>query len=393
MTDYERNSGFFLSNGDIEPGRQDYYYIKGTFYEEKGNMDSAEHYFRKLQRLATNVNSQYLSSFGLTRVYSNRHREDSVAKYAWQTFQSYDSLYNSEVAQSLQQAQARYNYDRHQQLAHKKEMEAKESRIWLQNVILFCTVLLSMIVMFVMVYRRRVQGRMLNLQQKVRLQQAHHAAVIETLKGEIEEKTQAISELNERLNENIANRQESEQMTRTICILEQQIEKHRQDIEHARTFLEQSDERIRQSIEAQQADSARSAASMNKVLKRNFKQVEETLNTWQARYKGPESHLRVIDAGLRDYLGDFCGSRKADRNLERLVNECYNGAMEHLRQEISLPSEDHYRLACQLLAGMSVNLIASLSGETPNAIYKRRDKIREMVRATDSDYRHVYGLI
>lgn len=45
-------------------------------------MDSAEHYFRKLQRLATNVNSQYLSANGLTRVYRSRHITDSIAKYA-----------------------------------------------------------------------------------------------------------------------------------------------------------------------------------------------------------------------------------------------------------------------------------------------------------------------
>lgn len=157
MEDYERHSGFFLPNGDIEPGRQDYYYIKGIYYEEKGNMDSAEHYFRKLQRLATNVNSQYLSANGLTRVYRSRHITDSIAKYAWEAFITYDSLYSQDVAQNLQMAQARYNYERHRQLAYKKEMEAKESRIWLQNVVIVCTVLLSMIVVVVMVYRRRVQ--------------------------------------------------------------------------------------------------------------------------------------------------------------------------------------------------------------------------------------------
>lgn len=231
MADYEHHSGFFLQNGDIEPGRQEYYYIKGTFYEERGDLDSAEHYFRKLQRTGTTENSHYLSSFGLARLYRSRHVADSIAKYAWQTFQYYDSLYNCETAQNLQLAQARFNYNRHREMAHKKELEAKETQIWLRNIIIACTILFSVAIITAMVYRRRVHTRMVNLKHSIHLQQAHHTAVIETLKKEIEEKTRSVSLLHNNLKENTADRQESEQMSRTINVLKQQIQKHKREIE------------------------------------------------------------------------------------------------------------------------------------------------------------------
>lgn len=245
MNDYEQNSGFFLQNGEIEPGRQEYYFIKGTLYEEKGDLDSAEYYFRKLQQSGGSLNSLYLSSLGLANLYHRRQVADSIAKYAWQTFQYSDSLYNRDIAQNLQQTQARYNYDRHREIAHKKDMEAREAQILLRNIIIVSTILFSMTIIIVMIYRRRLQMSMLELRHKINLQQTHHAAVMETLTKEIEEKTQLIALLNNKLKEKAVNRQESEQMAQTISILEQQIKKHNKEIEqliHSRQSTRLHDE-------------------------------------------------------------------------------------------------------------------------------------------------------
>lgn len=231
MEDYEHYSGFFLPNGDIAPGREDYYFVKGTFYEEKGNSDSAEHYFRKLQQLGTTENSQYLSSLGLTRLYQSRHIADSIAKYAWRTFLYSDSLYSHEVAQKLQEAQVKYNYERHREIAHKQEIEANKKQILLRDMTIVGAGLFVIMVIVIMVIRRRHHTKMMKLQHKINLQEIHHVTVIETLKNEIKEKTLSISALNEKLNENTVNRQESEKMAQTICVLQQQIQKHEQDIE------------------------------------------------------------------------------------------------------------------------------------------------------------------
>ena len=79
--------------------------------------------------------------------------------------------------------------------------------------------------------------------------------------------------------------------------------------------------------------------------------------------------------------------------MEKLVNELYGDAMLQFRMEIKLPSEEHYRLVCLLLAGLSINFIATLTGETTNAIYKRRDKIREIIKDFKGVYKEFYLLI
>ena len=91
--------------------------------------------------------------------------------------------------------------------------------------------------------------------------------------------------------------------------------------------------------------------------------------------------------------GNLCGSRTANRQLENLVNEYYDNAIERLRAEVKFPDEKHYQLVCLLLVGLSVNLIASLTGETTNAVYKRRDKIREILKQSSLSSEDVYLLV
>ncbi len=230
MDEYEAKSDFFLQNGNTEPGRESYYYIKGTYYEEKGDLDSAEYYFRKLQRYGTTINDHYLAALGLTRLYRMQQISDSIAKYAWITFQHSDSLYDENVAQNLQQAQAMYNYSRHQETAHRKGMEAKEAQIRLRNFIIAGTVLFFTAVLLALQYRRKLRLKMARLKRKMRSRLAENSAVVYLLNKDIAEKMQLIESLNRQLNENAINLQESEQMKQAIRILEQKIQEHKQEI-------------------------------------------------------------------------------------------------------------------------------------------------------------------
>ena len=90
---------------------------------------AAQHYFRKLQQTGKSPNDHYLTSWGLTQVYYQYGDADSIAKYALQTLAQSDTLYNIGAAENLQKAQAQYNYTRHLETAHRKELEAKESQV------------------------------------------------------------------------------------------------------------------------------------------------------------------------------------------------------------------------------------------------------------------------
>ena len=62
-------------------------------------------------------------------MYYNKKQLDSVGKYALQTLLHSDTLYNIRTAEHLQNAQAQYDYTRHLETAHRKELEAKESQV------------------------------------------------------------------------------------------------------------------------------------------------------------------------------------------------------------------------------------------------------------------------
>ena len=255
MDDYEALSGYFLDNGDIEPGREDYYHIKSTYYLEKGQLDSAEHFFRKLKNNSETVNSQYLSAWGLTRLYSFNSKKDSVAQYALQTLARSDSLYHIEIAENLQNAQAMYNYARHLETAHLKEIEAKNMEISRRNWIIAGVLLLSIIVFF---WRRQIRlkkselrtANRKNTQLSTQLhtaneknQQLHSeieekarmmdclteqilekARIMNGLQEQVEDKSRLIKQLNEIINHNAANLETITQMEHTVAIQQQQME-------------------------------------------------------------------------------------------------------------------------------------------------------------------------
>ena len=253
MDDYEALSGYFLDNGDIEPGREDYYHIKGTYYLEKEQLDSAEHFFRKLKNNSETVNSQYLSAWGLTRLYSFNSKKDSVAQYALQTLARSDSLYHIEIAENLQNAQAMYNYARHLETAHLKEIEAKNMEISRRNWIIAGVLLLSIIVFF---WRRQIRlkkselrtANRKNTQLSTQLHTANEENAqlntqldannlkIAQLNEQISEKGQLIKQLNEVINKNAADLQLNAQLQQTVAILEERLATYLKEKEiHSRT--------------------------------------------------------------------------------------------------------------------------------------------------------------
>ena len=253
MDEYENHSGYFRENGDIEPGREDYYHIKGTYYYEKGDMDSAQYFFRKLRENTKSRNGQYLSSCGLTQLYHWMGKHDSVAKYALQALVHSDTLYNIGAAENLQNAQAMYNYDRHQEKALRKELETKDMEISRRNWIIAGVLLLSIIVFF---WRKQIRlkkselrtANRKNTQLSTQLHTANEENAqlntqldannlkIAQLNEQISEKGQLIKQLNEVINQNATDLQLKEQMQQTIAILQERVAAYLKEKEiHSRT--------------------------------------------------------------------------------------------------------------------------------------------------------------
>ena len=208
MDEFENHSGYFLKNGDIEPGREDYYQIKGSYYYERGDMDSAQYFFRKLLQQGESCNDIYLASWGLTQLYHWQGKHDSVAKYALQTLAHNDTLYNIGAAQNLQHAQAMYNYTRHLETAHRKELEAKDLEISRRNWIIGGTAIVFVLILLALIFYRKDKKK---------------AQTIEGLNTLIEEKKGLIHSLNSQLEQNAIDIEDYRQKVETIQVLNQKI--------------------------------------------------------------------------------------------------------------------------------------------------------------------------
>ena len=274
IDEYEALSGYFANNEEIVPGHEDYYYIKGFYYYKTGNIDSAQHYFRKLQLTGKSPNDHYLTSWGLTQVYYQYGDADSIAKYALQTLAQSDTLYNIGAASNLQNAQAMYDYARHQEKAHRKELEAKDAKLKQFKWTIRCIVIavLASILggggIFFWRKRSRKFRRHFKLihqyigQKKTELDisrqensdlhtQLHTAnaenALLNTqidaynrkisrLNEQIKDKTRLIQELNKTINQNATDLQLKEQMQQTIAILQERVDAYQKEIDiHTQT--------------------------------------------------------------------------------------------------------------------------------------------------------------
>jgi tetratricopeptide (TPR) repeat protein len=131
---YEERSGFFDKDGNIEEGREVYYYIKGKYYLAVNRLDSAEFLFRKELRDGKDLNNQIAGCKGLQEVFVEKKNPDSIAKYATLSYELNDSAYSLAEMQSIQKMQASYNFNHHKYLANQKESEAKIA--WLTSILI-----------------------------------------------------------------------------------------------------------------------------------------------------------------------------------------------------------------------------------------------------------------
>ena len=135
---YEANSHVFDENGNIEHGREVFYYIKGEYYLAVNSLDSAEYMFRKELQTGKDMNNQIAGCKGLQKVFEKRRLSDSIAKYATLSYELNDSAYSLAEMQNMQKFQASYNYNHLKYQAEKKKLEAKVA--WLVVILIIILV-------------------------------------------------------------------------------------------------------------------------------------------------------------------------------------------------------------------------------------------------------------
>ena len=78
ISDYEKYSGFFDEEGNIDDDKKQYYYTKGLYYLGVNELDSAEKCFRKIPENTLG----YELYNGLFELFKAKKNSDSISKYA-----------------------------------------------------------------------------------------------------------------------------------------------------------------------------------------------------------------------------------------------------------------------------------------------------------------------
>ena len=192
MDEYEAISGYSRIKDETKSGWESYFHIKGTYYLETGKLDSANYYFKKL-KLAS------------------------------------DTLFNIQTAQKLQNAQSMYNYMRHQEAAHRKELESKNVQLRLYRGIAFILLFAAVMSFFVLLLRRRIRRNERQLvvvkreNSRLNVLIGNNNRKLDELNGLIEEKISIITALNDQLNQQAIDLNSYHKQAETIQQLNERI--------------------------------------------------------------------------------------------------------------------------------------------------------------------------
>ena len=174
LDEYKLYSGFF-HNGDIDEGREIYYYIQGKYYLNVAHFDSAEHYFRKELRTASDVDNQIAANKGLFELYAVYYQKDSLVKYARLCDSIATTAHNDIEMETILQMHSLYEYSEFEKKAIYEKQKAKDARTIAAILFLTC---ISISLLFLLLYRDIRQ----KLREYAREQRIHTSQIVKTLK-------------------------------------------------------------------------------------------------------------------------------------------------------------------------------------------------------------------
>ena len=255
------------------------------------------------------------------------------------------------------------------------ELKNQTEKLRLEKYLRTVSIILVVVIAIIVVYFLHRMIRKLYL-KKLRQRNAVYTMELKRLKDIILDKEHHVLAQVEQLNKAMAlhesTRQKLESLKEEIM---QKDESFHQYVEEVDKIQEQ--QRIRQK---ELADvSAELLVNRTKLINALLDCIYTDADNKDVVYQ----RLTLFSVQLMKELGS---GKKAYADLEQLVDKCYDGMMRRIRSEVQLPDEESYRQVCYHLAGFSVKSIAFLMGETPNKIYKRRDRIRLKLDSFDTDF-------
>ena len=182
---YDAESKMFDEYHELPPSKRQYYYYKGRYFENIGELDSAEYYYRKIYRPNMAFVSRSPLYQGLLSVFKKRHQADSIAKYAQLYCMVNDSAVVVNDQQLTAQMAASYNYHLYQKEA--LQNAEKSYRATISLIIISILSVIILLVAFYLMYRYK--------KNHMKLQEAYNLAV--SKRKELQEELDSLKALND----------------------------------------------------------------------------------------------------------------------------------------------------------------------------------------------------
>ncbi len=166
MDIFEKQSGLFDSQGNIEKGRENYYYSQGLYCLGIHQPDTAIHYFNKLLR--HHVDNDIMAYKGLLSAYLVKHATDSIVKYAALYESSLERQIEENQTENMARMTAMHHYGRIQKIAYEKRAEAEKSKRALVLTVITSLALLLTVLLLYMKYKESKQEELKELDMNYR---------------------------------------------------------------------------------------------------------------------------------------------------------------------------------------------------------------------------------
>ena len=373
---YRNKSGYFDSLGNIDQGREIYYYYVGLYYLSRQEYDSAATYFRKELNTGRDIENQCFGSRGLSIAFQHLHQPDSSAKYAIYAFAMNDSVYAHKVTDEVNKTAALYNYSRFQQKALAEQQRAnqeKEDKIRIGFLLFLTLCILAAVLLIWQKKRKKVQKTFATIvyeynevrKELEQLQEQKNAyqelidektEAIQRLEGEkillqsqkqaFAEKEQNIRQKNRELDElflrNTQLSLEIEEGKNTIQQLQIKLDEYRQKLglEMSKANSALIDSGIFELLQKNTSLTAREWKTINKIVNEKLPTFSQLLLSKQEILNLEERKLCILFR-LHCYQKDVCTlmdmkqstvSKRASIIMEKIFKE--NGGSRSLQQRL-----------------------------------------------------------
>jgi len=129
LDEYEKCAYFQTNPEKVNGGAEALYRIKGEYYINIGQADSAIYYYQKAAREIRQGGNKLLLYNGLLRTYGRMHQADSVLKYAHLYSEAKEESFFNEQTRAAVLAKTMYNYSTEQRMAREKTAESARKDI------------------------------------------------------------------------------------------------------------------------------------------------------------------------------------------------------------------------------------------------------------------------